>query len=42
MRLMSRNGVFFGGTVGLQEFVAGDSPRLNRILTFALTAGWGS
>lgn len=38
---MSRNGFFMGGTVSLQEFVFGGGPRLNRVLTFAYTGGWG-
>jgi hypothetical protein len=38
---MSRNGLYIGGTVSLQEFVFGAEPRLDRVLTFALTTGWG-
>ena len=38
---MSRNGFFTGGTVSLQQFVLGAQPRLERILSFGWTTGWG-
>lgn len=38
---MSRNGLFWGGTVSYQEFFAGSSPHLEHALLFAFTAGKG-
>lgn len=38
---MSRNGVFYGGTVSFQEFFGGASPRLEHALLFAFTVGKG-
>jgi hypothetical protein len=38
---MSQNGFFTGCTTSFQEFVFGSGPRLNHVLTFAYTVGWG-
>lgn len=39
--LMARNGFFMGGTLSVQQFIGGDLPRFDRIMTFALAFGWG-